>query len=134
MRQAKTILLVDDDFGVRKVLSQSLEMDGYRVLEAHSGADAIRVYEQHVGAIDLLLSDIVMGGMSGIDLAERLKSSKPNLKVILMSGHFNGPLEGGWHFIEKPFSPAMVRDKVAHVLSDPIVGEKVPEVHQKDSH
>jgi len=88
MQEARTILLVDDEFTIRKLVSQSLQECGYEVLEAHCSRDAIELSEQHEGTIDLLLSDIVMpGGITGVELARLLKLSRPDMKVILMSGY-----------------------------------------------
>ena len=109
MQEARTILLVDDEFTIRKLVSQSLQEFGYEVLEAHCSRDAIELSEQHEGTIDLLLSDIVMpGGITGVELARLLTLSRPDMKVILMSGYDQTMLAGdtGWPFIPKPFKPS----------------------------
>ena len=87
MPDVRTILLVDDEHTIRKLVSRSLQECGYEVLEAHCGRDAIELSEQHEGTIDLLLSDIVMpGGITGVELALLLKLSRPDMKVIFDVG------------------------------------------------
>src|SRR6266851_7178017 len=116
MQEARTILLVDDEFTIRKLVSQSLQECGYEVLEAHCSRDAIELSEQHEGTIDLLLSDIVMpGGITGVELARLLKLSRPDMKVILMSGYDQTMLAGdtGWPFIPKPFKPSTLMESVS---------------------
>jgi PAS domain S-box-containing protein len=81
------ILLVDDDDHVRELARDMLQLGGYTVLEAASGADAIRVSEQHDGALDLLVTDVVMPGLSGPALGERLARLRPGLRVLYMSGY-----------------------------------------------
>jgi len=119
MQEAGTILLVDDEFTIRKLVSQSLQEYGYEVLEAHCGRDAIELSEQHEGTIDLLLSDIVMpGGITGVELARLLKLSRPDMKIILMSGYDQTMLaaDTGWPFISKPFKPSTLMERVKHIL------------------
>jgi PAS domain S-box-containing protein len=88
MRGHETILVVEDELGVRYAVSRSLRMLGYSVLEAGSGAEALRVWEKHQQSIDLLLTDMIMpGGMSGLDLTLQLRGAKPDLKVIIHSGY-----------------------------------------------
>ena len=119
MQEARTILLVDDEFTIRKLVSQSLQECGYEVLEAHCGRDAVELSEQHEGTIDLLLSDIVMpGGVTGVELARLLKLSRPDMKVILMSGYDQAMLaeDTEWPFIPKRFKPSTLMERVKHIL------------------
>ena len=88
----ETILLAEDDEGVRQLLRYVLEASGYRVLEAADGRDALRLFEQHAGSIDLLLTDVIMPGLNGRELAEKALASKPGLKVICMSGYTDDPM------------------------------------------
>jgi two-component system, cell cycle sensor histidine kinase and response regulator CckA len=82
----RAVLVVDDDKGVRRLTARMLRSDGYRVLEADSGADALRMLEEDPG-IDLVLTDIVMPGMDGFELADRATGRLPGLRVMLMTGH-----------------------------------------------
>jgi two-component system, cell cycle sensor histidine kinase and response regulator CckA len=119
----KTILLVEDSDIVRKLTHDILEINGYAVLEASSPEDAIRLCESHEGEIHLLLTDVVMPGMSGRDLSGRLQPVRPGMKVLYMSGYTNdaivvhGILNDGIHFIQKPFSPASMAQKILEVLN-----------------
>src|SRR5258706_8302395 len=102
-----TILIVDDEPMIRKLLRFALEREGFRVLTAENGADAIRVSTRHPGEIDLLLSDVLMPGMDGPTLASQMLATDPNLPVLLMSGCYqNLPAtsEAKYRFLPKPFS------------------------------
>jgi CheY-like chemotaxis protein len=120
MRNAKIVLLVDDDLNVRRLVSESLQISGYRVLEAYSGRDAIAISERHPERIDLLLSDIVMPGMTGVELADHLKTLRPDMRIMFMSGYDQGMLvlDKGWQFIRKPFLPSALTQKVGEVLQE----------------
>jgi response regulator RpfG family c-di-GMP phosphodiesterase len=97
-------------------------MYGYKVLAAQSPGDAIIIYEQHTKPIHLLITDVVMPGMNGKELKNRLDSIKPGLKTIFMSGYTadvvanRGILEKGVHFLQKPFKPVDLVMKVEEVL------------------
>jgi two-component system cell cycle sensor histidine kinase/response regulator CckA len=113
----ETILVVDDDPTLCRFVVSLLERAQFHVLSADSGFDAIELAKQTVGRIDLLLSDVDMPFMSGPDLGETLKKSRPDLHVMLMSGGFDGNLlvlNYGWAFIEKPF----VADKLVKMVND----------------
>jgi signal transduction histidine kinase len=120
----ETILLVEDADLVRHLAKEVLENKGYRVQEATSGRDALRISEQNQGPIDLLLTDVVMPEMNGHELASRLSSVRPEMRVLYMSGYtsdeivHHGVLEQGIDFIQKPFSPEVLTLKVQEVLSD----------------
>ncbi|MEW6321421.1 MAG: ATP-binding protein [Acidobacteriota bacterium] len=118
----ETVLLVEDDSGVRELARDVLERGGYRVIEA---PDAQAAIEQHASSsrhIDLLLSDIVMPGMNGIDLAQQLEALQPDLRVLLMSGYPDDALERHGltarpvHFLQKPFTPGVLLARVRGVL------------------
>lgn len=119
----KTILLVEDSDTVRELTRNILELTGYDVLEAGSPKDAIRLCENHGGEIHLLLTDVVMPGMSGRDLSDRMRPVRPGMKVLYMSGYTDeaivdhGILNAGIHFIPKPFSPASLAQKILEVLN-----------------
>ncbi|GAB2593398.1 hypothetical protein Aab01nite_36220 [Paractinoplanes abujensis] len=106
----ETLLVVDDEAGLRAVAGRILSGAGYRVIAAEGGPQALALAARHEGAIDLLLSDVVMPGMLGKDLAERLVISRPDTRVLYMSGyaqpvlHSDGTLEPGVALLEKPFT------------------------------
>jgi two-component system, cell cycle sensor histidine kinase and response regulator CckA len=107
---SETILLVEDDDTVRSLAEQVLDLNGYSVLTASTGAQALVRSKQHSGKIDLMLTDTVMPAMSGPELAERLRAHRPDLKVVYMSGYSDeaivqrGAFEGNMGFVQKPFT------------------------------
>jgi len=121
-RGSETLLLVEDDAGVRKLAKTTLQTQGYTVLEAAPGEDAMRLSGQHEGLIHLMVTDMVMPEMSGRELAERLKPLRPNMKVLLTSGYtgkamlHHGELDPGMAFLQKPFTPQTLARKVREVL------------------
>ena len=118
----ETILLVEDEEMVLKVARESLMTCGYRVLEATSGKDALLICEQHRETIHLLLTDVVMPEVSGREVANRLLSLHPEMRILYMSGYadnaivHHGVLDEGTNFIEKPFGPDALALKVRSVL------------------
>ena len=119
---SETILLVEDEPGVRTLARKVLESHGYTVLEAAGGEKAIPISESHQGPIHLLLTDVVMPAMSGRVLADRLAPRRPGIKVLFMSGYtdeaviHHGVLESGIPFIQKPFTPQALVQKVRELL------------------
>jgi PAS domain S-box-containing protein len=124
-RGTETVLLVEDEEGVRALTRHVLNGCGYTVLEAADGRQAVRVAEQYGGQIDLLVTDVVMPDMGGRAVAERLLASRPGLKVLYLSGYTDdavvrhGILEAQVQFVQKPFSPAALAQKVRDVLDSP---------------
>jgi len=125
-RGSGTVLVLEDEPAVREVATAILRDLGYRVLEASDGAEALRVFEQNGGKVDLLLSDVVLpGGMKGHEVARRLKEVRPGLSVLFMSGYtenaivHHGRLDDGVHFIAKPFAREQLARKVTQVLDAP---------------
>ena len=118
----ETILLVEDEEGVRELARDILRATGYTVIEARDGAEALLLSERHQGPLDLLLTDVVMPRMSGRELAERLTSLRPDLSVLYMSGYTDdavirhGVLGAGTAFLQKPFTPAILVDRVRETL------------------
>jgi PAS domain S-box-containing protein len=118
----ETILLVEDEPAVRELTRLVLEAQGYSVVEAPSPEDAERLCENGKGEIHLLLTDVVMPGVSGHELAKRITARRPKIKVLYMSGYTHnviasgGMLERGIAFLQKPFTPATLIDKVRDVL------------------
>jgi len=101
-----TVLVVDDEPMIRKFVRFVLEREGFQVLIAENGADAIQVSKHHMGKIDLLLSDVTMPGMDGPTLATELVAADPQLPVLLMSGACQGSTDMRFGFLSKPFSVA----------------------------
>lgn len=115
----ETILVVDDNEVVLKVVIAVLQDANFQVLSADNGANALKLAEETEGRIDLLLSDVDMPMMSGPDLGEALKKARPDLHVMLMSGGPDGNLlvlNYGWAFIQKPFVAAKLVQMVTKVL------------------
>jgi DNA-binding response OmpR family regulator len=121
-RGTETVLLVEDEEGVRKLVRGILARQGYRVLEATSGEEALDMVRDYSGKIDMLLSDVVLVGMSGRELSERLRIQMPSLRVIYMSGYTDdaivrhGVLTESAEFLQKPFSSDSLLRKVRAVL------------------
>jgi len=122
LRGSGTILVVEDEERVRALVCTILRKYGYEVLEAPSGGDAIVLCDAHHEAIDLLLTDVVMPRMSGPQLAARLAGTRPEMKVLYMSGYIGGaPLENGSQiavaeFLQKPITPETLAHRVREVL------------------
>ena len=120
--RGETILLVEDAQRVRAVVREILEMSGYVVLEARQGAEALEISNRHAGSIHLLVTDVVMPQMSGSELAQRLATLRPEMKVLYMSGYTDdaivrhGVLASGIAFLSKPFTPDALALKVREVL------------------
>ncbi len=118
----ETVLLVEDEISVRGFAAQVLRENGYKLLEAANGDDALRMAQVYAGKIHLLLTDVVMPQMGGKELAGRLKTIQPNIKVLFTSGYTDnaivrhGVLEPGSNFLQKPFSPVTLAQKVREVL------------------
>ncbi|MCZ6904837.1 MAG: response regulator [Acidobacteria bacterium] len=121
-RNSETILVVEDEEGVRQLMREFLAGKGYTILEARDGTEAIQLAQQHRGPIHLLMTDVVMPGMSGGDLAQRLASLRPETKVIFVSGYTDdaivqhGVREEGTVFLQKPFSLDALARTVREVL------------------
>jgi len=118
----ETILVAEDEDAVRHVVSRQLRAAGYTVLEASSGKEALEVFDEHGGPIKLLLTDVIMPGLSGRELAERLSERDPALKVIFMSGYTHdiisqeGVLDEGEVLLQKPFSGPQLLEEIRRVL------------------
>ena len=121
-RGSETVLLVEDEEGVRELAHEMLEMLGYTVLEARRPEEALQISDQRPGPIHLLLTDVVMPGMSGPALAGRLLSGRPGLKVLYMSGYTDGSivqhgvLAAGTALVQKPFTLDALARTVRGVL------------------
>src|SRR5579862_1352895 len=118
----KTILVVDDEPEIRKLVNAILTNSGYQILLADTGEQAIKLFRKQPKAIDLLLTDVVAPGMAGPTLADQLTELKPDLRVLFMSGYDNRQVvqkyvvEKGSLLLSKPFTPKQLKDKVEEAL------------------
>jgi CheY-like chemotaxis protein len=122
--ESETILLVDDEEPVQYVVREILERRGYRVLTACDGEAALKVSSDFQGPIHLLLTDIVMPRMNGLEMAKRMTADRPSIKILYISGYPDtvmldqGRVSSGRYFLRKPFSAATLARKVREVLDD----------------
>jgi CheY-like chemotaxis protein len=120
---SETVLLVEDEEAVRDMAQEILKSNGYKVLRAGDGNEAIKVSEQFEGAIDLMVTDVVMPHLGGRELAEKLSVTRPGMRVLYMSGYtddaivHHGVLDGRAAFLEKPFTPDVLALKIREVLT-----------------
>jgi signal transduction histidine kinase/ActR/RegA family two-component response regulator len=121
----ETVLLAEDEPAVRELTRRTLTSAGYVVIAAGNGAEALRVLDHHPGKIDLLLTDLVMPGLSGKQLAERVCARRPTIRVVYMSGYVDrqaddqGPDDDGRALVTKPFT----RDDLLRAVRDALAGE-----------
>ena len=121
---SETILLVEDESSILKTTKRMLEVQGYQVVPARSPGEAIRLAKDHAGKMDLLITDVIMPEMNGVDLATNILSAYPNIKRLFMSGYtadviaHHGVLDQGVNFIQKPFSREQLSLKVREALDN----------------
>jgi CheY-like chemotaxis protein len=119
----ETILVVEDQEQIRKLAGRVLRSYGYRVLDAANPGEALLLCERYAGPIQLMLTDVVMPGMTGLELARRLKPLRPAMEIVFMSGYDEGAmtdrLELPSSYLPKPFSPEALATKVRGVLGLP---------------
>lgn len=124
-RGTETILLVEDNDIVRDTMRETLVRRGYTVLEAQHAVEAFLVQEKHPGVIHLLVTDVVMPGMNGLELAKRLVAVRPDMQTLLVSGYTDnailhqGVMDTEVAFLQKPFTPGSLAHKVRQVLNAP---------------
>ncbi len=124
-RGTETILVVDDEESLRTVVVDLLGQLGYRMLSAGSGQEALALAAEYSGKIDLLLSDVVMDPLPGPVLAEKLSQTRPEMKVVYISGYAdsslapNGVLKPGTVLVNKPFTVKILSAKLREVLGTP---------------
>ena len=122
---SETVLLVEDEEPVRKITTLLLERLGYRVLKAENGQDALGLFEATREKIDLLMTDVVMPDLSGLEVAEALRAQEPGLRVLFQSGYTDdtvvrcGILHAEVAFLKKPFALDVLARKVREVLDRP---------------
>ncbi len=118
----ETILVVDDEAGIRELIHKILRRHGYEVLEAGNGEEALAIWREHPGAIDLLITDVLMPRMGGPELVDRLRKQGLNPKVLYVSGYTDDPnidagnFPPGTAFLQKPFTLGSLLDRVREVL------------------
>jgi len=126
-RGSETVLLVEDEKGVRELAREYLELTGYTVIAAEDGHTALELAAMHVGPIQLLMTDVVMPGISGRELAGRVKTLRPEIKVLFMSGYtdqavvHHGILDTDAALLQKPFTMAALAAKLREILSTEMV-------------
>ena len=125
-----TLLVVDDDEKIVQMVQELMELEGFEVLPATGPEEALRVQETHPGTIDLLITDVMMPGISGYVLSEQVKRRRPEIRVLFMSGFVLVPahyglsgedrgLEPGAAILAKPFTGSRLHEKVREVLGTP---------------
>ena len=120
--KGETVLLVEDHVNLRKLVAEGLESTGYRVLSAANGGDALALADGHAGPIELLITDLVMPKMDGLELAAKLEPARPAMKVLCVSGYTEASLTGDRrpgpriHFLSKPFTPDELAKKIRVIL------------------
>ncbi len=125
----ETILLVEDEENLRRLAHQYLENQGYTVIDAPDGATAIQISQAHKGPIHLLLTDVIMPGMNGRELANQVSPTRPEMRVLYMSGYtenhigHNGTLDQGITLLQKPFTLPALKAKVREMLDTPLPQE-----------
>jgi two-component system, cell cycle sensor histidine kinase and response regulator CckA len=121
---SETLLVVEDQEPLRKVLVKTLEKQGYRVLQARDGAEGVQKALDHPGVIDLLLTDVIMPKMNGKELADELKKARPKIKVVFTSGYPHevlsrqGALDASIHLIQKPFELDFLTGQIRNILDE----------------
>lgn len=121
--QPVTVLVVEDEEGVRELVRDVLELNGYRVLDAPAGQAALELAARHTGRIDLLVTDIMLPDIGGRELVQRLGAARPRLSVLFISGHYQEAtavqkeLRGEEAFLSKPFSVTALVSAVRRALS-----------------
>ena len=126
VRGDETVLLVEDEPLVKNLVSEVLRKSGYQVMESVNGREALTLAERHTGDIHLLVTDVVMPGMSGIELARHLALGRPEMRILFLSGYTDdlverqGVLQPGRAFLQKPFTPDTLLRKLRELLDTPL--------------
>ena len=138
-RGQETILLVEDEINVRHLARQYLEKQGYKILEAEDGAAALQIVDGYKGTIDLLLTDVIMPGANGPELAAQITKLLPDIRVLYMSGYTENAVDRGVmldasiNLLQKPFSLPALRDRVREVLDSEAIPLEVAMPSRADS-
>ncbi len=115
------VLLSEEDPVVRVMLEKLLKQGGYDLVIAEDGQAALQKADEHKGRVDILVADVQMTGMTGVDLAKEMRKSRPDLRVILLSACSQGllVLDSTWHFIQKPFLPKALLERIVDAVKKP---------------
>jgi CheY-like chemotaxis protein len=116
------ILVAEDEVMIRNIVRHLLQAEGHEVLAAADGEEALELARQYDGIIDLLITDVKMPRMDGFALIQKLLEQRPNIRILVMSGHASGELRGrnvNLPFLKKPFLASAFREKVRQVLNSP---------------
>jgi CheY-like chemotaxis protein len=122
LRGSETVLLVEDEASLRELLREVLEASGYSVLVARDGAEVVKIAEAHTGPIHIMVTDVVMPGMSGPKIVDLMAKTRPGMKVLFLSGYSDesvtrhGLVGPGRAFLSKPFGPEVLLRKVRESL------------------
>jgi DNA-binding NtrC family response regulator len=118
----ETLLIVENEAAIRNLLQMALRKNGYTVLAAESGHEALEIAREHTGTIHLLITDVVMPEMDGPELVKQALIIRPGMRTLFMSGHMDEALDerglppANVNFIQKPFSPRVIAQKVRELL------------------
>ncbi len=118
----ETLLIVENEAAIRHLLQMALRRDGYTVLAAESGREALDLLRDHTGPIHLLITDVMMPEIDGPELVRRVSTIRPETRTLFMSGYMDdalgdqGVLPGNVNFIQKPFSPRVIAQRVREIL------------------
>jgi two-component system cell cycle sensor histidine kinase/response regulator CckA len=113
----QTILLAEDTDEIRHMLAGVLCKNGYRVLEAGDGMEALKISDSYAGSIDILITDVAMPRLSGMDLIRDLKPRRPGTRVLAISGWTDAVLDPGTPFLQKPFTPTTLLRKIDEIVA-----------------
>jgi two-component system, cell cycle sensor histidine kinase and response regulator CckA len=120
VERATVILVADDDVVVRNLINTVLTRSGYLVLLACDGMEAMQISRRHTGPIDLLLSDVTMPRLGGLELVKRMREDRPGLKALLISGRTSSEVSDGsrsFDFLAKPFLPSALKARIEILLA-----------------
>lgn len=118
-RRKTCVLLAEDDPDLRKLLIETLEKDGFKVVSAQNGKDALAEARDYRGVIDVLVTDVQMPALDGFDLQEQLRQSRPETRLLVISGALPPEIKGeDFPLLRKPFLPSELCAKVRHVLTE----------------
>jgi len=114
-----SVLVVDDEHALLQFVSMVLQQSGYSVLTASNGVEGLMVYSSYHAKVDLVLTDVQMPGMNGVEMAKRLRSLNPEIRILLMSGYVPDDVEvpQGLRLLNKPFRPHTLMEAVKEMLA-----------------
>ncbi len=115
------VLLAEHEPAVRSMLEKLLKQGGYDLLVAEDGQEALQKSDEHKGRVDVLVADVQLPGMTGVDLAKEMRRARPDLRIVLLSPSVQGllVLDSTWHFLQKPFLPKALLERIVDVIRKP---------------